>query len=46
MAWARRTDDTHGPIMAALRLCGWGVIDTSRMSGFCDLVAWKGDAAG
>lgn len=37
--WARNVDTTHGAIRDALRKCGYGVIDCSRMgSGFPDLL--------
>lgn len=42
-AWARRTDSTHREVVDTLRRCGWTVADTSRLSGFVDAVAWKGD---
>lgn len=41
MTWARRVDSTHKPIMDALRAAGWEVLDTSRLKGFVDLVAWR-----
>lgn len=41
MAFARRVDRTHKEVMQALRACGWEVLDTSRLRGFTDLVAWK-----
>lgn len=38
-----RVDANHGEIVAALRSCGWTVIDTSRLgSGFPDLLIARG----
>lgn len=41
MTYAKRVDRNHGEIIQALRACGWLVYDTSRLAGFCDLVAHK-----
>ncbi len=43
MSYARKVDTTHQAIRDALRKCGMTVIDTSRLSGFVDFVAKKGD---
>jgi hypothetical protein len=40
MSYARRVDDNHAEIVATLRALGWDVLDTSRLPGFVDLVAW------
>lgn len=39
MSYARRTDRTHTPIIAALRACGWYVLETFRMPNCCDCIA-------
>ena len=39
MSYARRTDANHGPVIGALRACGWYVLDTSRVPGFVDVIA-------
>jgi len=41
MSYARRVDAPHKLITEALRKCGWLVADTSRLKGWCDLVAYK-----
>lgn len=38
--FARRVDGTHKEVTEALRQCGWDVLDTSRLRGFVDLVAY------
>lgn len=39
MSYARRTDANHGPVLGALRACGWFCLDTSRVPGFVDCIA-------
>lgn len=39
--YARRVDRPHKAITEALRKSGWLVADTSRLKGWCDLVAYK-----
>lgn len=41
MTWKKRVDGNHALIVQTLRKCGWLVADTSRLSGWCDLVAYK-----
>jgi hypothetical protein len=41
VSWARRTDSTHAAVRGALRASGWLCVDTSRLPGFVDMVAYK-----
>lgn len=38
---AARVDNTHGEVIKALRAFGWMVLDTHRLPGFVDAVAYK-----
>ncbi len=40
MSYARRTDATHREVLDTLRSLGWQIVDTSRLAGFIDAVAW------
>ena len=39
MTYARRTDRTHAPVIAALRACGWYVLQTFMLPNCCDCIA-------
>ena len=41
MTYARKVDQTHGPIKRVLERAGWDVLDTHAAANFVDLIANK-----